>query len=169
MLPRAQMTVNALFGLGEMSDPESVKCANGHSPTVARQSYAMNGEWAEVLGVLSIGRQRLRLTPLRCQGSEGCRSMQKRSGLDPRPLALLRRNCLAVIDSLRDPGFHFFRDPRDSTGTKLYPLGEFTGSFEARNVRRAVGDTIDRFEFLLGYQLPCHCKSLVKGTLQRPG
>jgi hypothetical protein len=31
-----------------------------------------------------------------------------------------------------------------------------------------VGDAINRFEFLLRYQLPCHRKSLVKGTLQRP-
>jgi hypothetical protein len=35
-------------------------------------------------------------------------------------------------------------------------------------VREAVGDAENRFEFLLRYELPCHCKSLVKGTLQRP-
>jgi len=58
-------------------------------------------------------------------------------------------NVLAVADSLFDPGFHFFRDPRHSTGTKLYPLGEFAGDFEPRDVRETVGDTVDRFEFLL--------------------
>ena len=83
-------------------------------------------------------------------------------------MPFLEENVLAVADSHFDPRFHFFRHPRYSTGTKLYPFGEFTGGFEARDVRGAVGDTVDRFEFLLRYELPCHCKSLMKGTLQRP-
>ena len=74
----------------------------------------------------------------------------------------------AVGDPLLDPGFHFFNDPRYSTGSEPYPLGELAGGFKSRDVREAVGDAEERFEFLLRYELPCHCMSLVKGTLQRP-
>jgi hypothetical protein len=35
-------------------------------------------------------------------------------------------------------------------------------------MREAVGDTVDRFQFLLRNELPLHCKSLVKGSLQAP-
>jgi hypothetical protein len=69
---------------------------------------------------------------------------------------------------LLDPGFHFFNDPRYSTGPEPYPLGELAGGLKPRDVREAVRDAEDRFEFLLRYELPCHCMSLVKGTLQRP-
>jgi hypothetical protein len=75
--------------------------------------------------------------------------MQKSPGLDTGALPFEEENVLAVADSLFDPSFHFFRDPRYSTGTKLYPLGELAGDFEPRNVRGTVGDTVDRFEFLL--------------------
>jgi hypothetical protein len=69
--------------------------------------------------------------------------------LDTGALPFEEENVLAVADSLFDPSFHFFRDPRYSTSTKLYPLGELAGDFEARNVRWAVGDTVDRLELLL--------------------
>ena len=75
----------------------------------------------------------------------------------------------AVGDSLLDPGFHFFRDPRHSTGAKLYPLRELAGDFEPRDVREAVGDAENRFEFLLRYELPCHCMSLVERDVATPG
>lgn len=75
----------------------------------------------------------------------------------------------AVGDPLLDPGVYFFSHPRDATSSEPYPFGELAGGFEPRDVREAVGDAEGRFEFLLRYELPCHCMSLVKGTLQRPG
>jgi hypothetical protein len=75
--------------------------------------------------------------------------MRKSPGLDTGALPFEEEDVLAVADSLLDPSFHFFCDPRYSTGTKLYPLGEFTGDFEPRDVRETVGDTVDRLEFLL--------------------
>jgi len=93
----------------------------------------------------------------------------KGAGLDAGPSPLLRRRCLSAVgDPLFDPGLYFFGYPRDPTSAKRYPLGELASRFEPRDVRETVGDAIDRFEFLLRYQLPCHRKSLVKGTLQRP-
>lgn len=65
------------------------------------------------------------------------------------PLPFEEENELSVADSLLDPGFHFLRDPRHPTGTELNPLGELAGDFEPRNVRGAVGYTVDRLEFLL--------------------
>jgi hypothetical protein len=56
--------------------------------------------------------------------------------LDPRPSPFYEETALAVADSLLDPSFHFFRNPRCSTGIKLYLLGEYTSDFEPRNVRR---------------------------------
>jgi len=47
-------------------------------------------------------------------------------------------------------------------------LGELAGDFESRDVRKTVWDAVNRFEFLLRYELPCHRKSLVKGSLQAP-
>jgi hypothetical protein len=66
------------------------------------------------------------------------------------------------------PRLYFIGVPRDATGTELYPQGELIGSFESRDVCEAVGDTVDRFQFLLRYELPWHCESLVKGSLQAP-
>jgi hypothetical protein len=90
-------------------------------------------------------------------------------GLDPGAPPFLRRRCLSAVgDPLLDPGFHFFHHPRHSAGPKPYPLGELAGGLKSRDMCEAVGDTENRFEFLLRYELPCHCISLVKGTLQRP-
>lgn len=99
-----------------------------------------------------------------------CVSAESKRGLgwtpDPSPL---RRRCLsAVRNSHLDPSLHFLCYPRDPASAKRYPFGECARAFEPRDVSRTVGDAIDRFEFLLRYQLPCHRKSLVKGTLQRP-
>src|SRR5450759_961073 len=92
----------------------------------------------------------------------------KGAWVEPGP-SPLRRICLsAVRNSQFDPFFHFFCYPRDPASAKRYPFGECTRAFEPRDVSRTVGDAIDRFEFLLRYQLPCHRKSFVKGTLQRP-
>ena len=78
--------------------------------------------------------------------------------MEPGP-SPLRRICLsAVCDSHFDPFFHFFCYPRDSASAKRYPFGECTRAFEPRDVSRTVGDAIDRFEFHLRYQLPCHRK-----------
>lgn len=75
---------------------------------------------------------------------------------------------ISASDSHVDPLLHFFRHPCDPTGSELYPLGELAGGFETRDVRGAVGDAVSRPELLLGHELPFHCTSLVKGTLQRP-
>ena len=75
----------------------------------------------------------------------------------------------AVSDSLLDPGFHFFGYPRHSAGSKRYPFGELALAFESRDVARMIGDAIDRLEFLLRYELPCHRKSLVERDIAMPG
>ena len=74
----------------------------------------------------------------------------------------------AVSDPLLDPLVHLFGYPSDPASSEPYPLREVAGDFEPRDVSERVRDAINRFEFLLRYQLPCHRKSLVKGTLQRP-
>lgn len=74
----------------------------------------------------------------------------------------------AVSGSLLDPMLYLVGHPRHPASSKRYPLGELAASFEPRNVSEAVGNAIDRFEFLLRYELPLHHKSLMKGTSQRP-
>lgn len=82
----------------------------------------------------------------------------------------LRRGCLsAVSDPLLDPSLYLLRQPRHSASSKLHPFRELAGSFEARDVSEAVGDTIDRFEFLLRYELPLHHKSLFERDVATPG
>ena len=97
-------------------------------------------------------------------------AMTKKSpGLDTGALTLLRRRCLSAVgDSLLDPGFYFLGHPRNPASSEPYPLGELAGYFEPRDVRKAVGHSVNRFEFLLGNELPYHRKSLVKGSLQAP-
>ena len=75
----------------------------------------------------------------------------------------------AVGDSLLDPAFHLFGDPGDPASSELYPLRELAGGFESRDVRKTVWDAVDRFEFLLRYELPCHRKSLVERDVATPG
>ena len=55
----------------------------------------------------------------------------------------------AVRDPLLDPGFHFIDDPGDPTGAEPHPWRELAGGFKSRDVREAVGDAENRFEFLL--------------------
>ncbi len=88
--------------------------------------------------------------------------------MEPGPSPLRRRCLSAVSDSLLDPVFHLFSYPRHPASSEPYPGRELAGGFESRDVSETVWDTVNRFEFLLRYQLPCHRKSLVKGTLQRP-
>src|SRR5665213_527587 len=92
----------------------------------------------------------------------------KGAWVEPGPSPLRRRCLSAVRNSRLDPLFHFFCYPRDPASAKRYPFGECTRAFEPRDVSRTVGDAIDRFEFLLRYELPCHRKALVKGSLQAP-
>ena len=75
----------------------------------------------------------------------------------------------AVGDPLLDPGFHFLRDPRHPASAQRYPLGKLAGGFKASDVREAVGNAVNRFEFLLRNELPCHCKSLVERDVATPG
>ena len=92
----------------------------------------------------------------------------KGAWVEPGPSPLRRRCLSAVSDSLLDPDFHLFSYPRHPASSEPYPGRELAGGFESRDVSKTVWNTINRFEFLLRYQLPCHRKSLVKGTLQRP-
>ena len=75
----------------------------------------------------------------------------------------------AVGDPRLDPGFHFFDHPRHSASSEPYPFRELAGGFESRDVREAVRDAENRFEFLLRYELPCHCMSLVERDVATPG
>ena len=93
----------------------------------------------------------------------------KGAWVEPGPSPLRRRCLSAVSDPLLDPAFHLFCYPRYSASSKPHPWRELAGGFESRDVSETVWNAIDRFELLLRYQLPCHRKSLVKGTLQRPG
>ena len=75
---------------------------------------------------------------------------------------------IAFRDPLLDPGFYFLGNPRNSASSEPHPRRELAGGFEPRDVRKAVGYTVNRLEFLLTYELRSHCKSLVRGALQRP-
>ena len=75
----------------------------------------------------------------------------------------------AVSDSLLDPVLYLIGHPRDAASPKLYPFGESASGFEPRDMSETVRDTIDRFEFLLRYELPLHHKSLVERDVATPG
>ena len=69
----------------------------------------------------------------------------------------LRRSCRrAALDSFVDRVPHFLGNPGEPASSGLYPLGELAGRFEARDMRKAVRDSKDGFEFLLGHQFLCH-------------
>src|SRR5262245_16500982 len=86
----------------------------------------------------------------------------KRRGLDAAPPPFPKKDsCGACARSRGYPFLDFVRVPRHSADSKPYPRGELAGGLQPGDVRETIRNSIDCFQILLRYELPCHCKSLL--------
>jgi hypothetical protein len=86
----------------------------------------------------------------------------KRRGLDAAPPPFPKKIHAALCARSRGyPFLDLVRVPRHSAGSKPYPLRELAGGLQPGYVRETIRNSIDCFQFLPRYELPCHCKSLL--------
>src|SRR6266700_6059769 len=70
-------------------------------------------------------------------------------------------SCSASARTTAYPLLDLVRVPCHSASPESYPLRKFLGGLQSGDVCETIRNAIDSFQFLLRYELPCHCKSLL--------